>query len=183
MRGKSHISLGQYLLEQYLPDLPGHYRKAFLFGCIQPDRNPATYLKGSFRFQWLRGHNYPNASRFMHRIAGRLENKKKLKLYDFYTLGKLIHYTADAFTHAHNPSFSKPLWAHRAYEARLHTCFLDYLYTNPHVTVRIDLSVMDSIISCHREYSTGAGNIHRDCRFALEACCCVLAVLLTPKII
>ena len=80
MRGKSHISLGQYLLEQYLPDLPRHYRKAFLFGCIQPDRNPATYLKGSFRFQWLRGHNYPNASRFMHRIAGRLENKKKLKL-------------------------------------------------------------------------------------------------------
>lgn len=57
MRGKSHRCLGQYLVEHYMENIPGRYVKAFLVGCIEPDRNPVTYLKGSLRFQWLRGHN------------------------------------------------------------------------------------------------------------------------------
>ena len=75
MRGKSHTELGNYLIRQYMPDIPSHYKSAFLLGCVQPDRNPATYLKGSLRYQWLRGHNYLNARRFMTRLSLRLEKK------------------------------------------------------------------------------------------------------------
>jgi len=96
MCGKSHISLGHYLIDRYFSWQPRRYRQAFLLGCIEPDRNPATYLKGSFRSQWLRGHNYRNARHFMARISSRLEKKETLNLFDYYTLGKLIHYTADA---------------------------------------------------------------------------------------
>ena len=105
MRGKSHRCLGKYLVQHYMSDTPERYVKAFLLGCIEPDRNPATYLKGSIRCQWLRGHNYRNARRFMRAISARLERKEKLGLFDYYTLGKLIHYTTDAFTYAHNDTF------------------------------------------------------------------------------
>ena len=49
MRGQSHLSLGQYLAGRYMNHTPKASVRAFLLGCIQPDRNPATYLKGSIR--------------------------------------------------------------------------------------------------------------------------------------
>mgnify|MGYP003303133540 CR=1 FL=1 len=183
MRGKSHIALGHYLLNRYLPDLPRRYRKAFLIGCIEPDRNPATYLKGSLRCQWLRGHNYHNARRFMRRISLRLEQKEALNLFDYYTLGKLIHYTADAFTFAHNERFPENLTEHREYETQLQNHFLKFLQDCPQVSVRLAGSIMDGISSYHREYASLDTDIHRDSHFALQACCCVLAILLTPRII
>lgn len=183
MRGKSHIALGCYLLNRYLPELPRRYRKAFLIGCIEPDRNPTTYLKGSLRGQWLRGHNYLNSKRFMERISLRLEQKKSLKLFDYYTLGKLIHYTADAFTFAHNEQFPENLTDHRKYEAQLQEHFLQFIQDSPQVPVRLAESVMDGIRSCHLEYTSVDTDFRRDSRFALQACCCVLAVLLTPRII
>ena len=42
MRGKSHRCLGKYLVQHYMSDTPERYVKAFLLGCIEPDRNPAT---------------------------------------------------------------------------------------------------------------------------------------------
>lgn len=183
MRGKSHTLLGTYLLKHYMPDIPNRHKRAFLLGCIEPDRNPVTYLKGSLRFQWLRGHNYLNAQRFMQRIANRLEQKDSFSLFDYYTLGKLIHYTADAFTFAHNDSFPESLEYHREYEALLQNHFVKYLHSDPRVDIRTFHSIMAGIRSCHREYRLEEGSIHRDSRFALQACCCVLAVLLMPKLI
>lgn len=183
MRGKSHISLGYYLLDRYLPALPSRYRRAFMLGCIEPDRNPATYFKGSLRFQWLRGHNYRNASRFMRRISLRLEQKSAWNLFDYYTLGKLIHYTADAFTYPHNDHFPHNLSGHRDYEVQLQNHFLSYLQEDPQVDIRLAKSIMDGIADYHLEYSMEAADIHRDSQFALQACCCVLAIALTPRII
>ena len=87
MRGKSHICLGKYLAEHYMDHVSSTHIQAFLLGCLEPDRNPFTYLKGSFRFQWFRGHNYRNARRFLRRISARLEQKETWNLYDYYTLG------------------------------------------------------------------------------------------------
>ncbi len=183
MRGKSHIALGQYLLRKYFPDLVPAKRRAFLLGCIEPDRNPVTYLKGSFRHQWLRGHNFLNARRFMSRISLRLQQKDIWGIWDYYTLGKLIHYTADAFTFAHNHSFSTSLAEHREYECNLQCYFLDYLQEDPQMDIRLANSVMDAVNAFHREYSRSETNIHRDSCFALQASCCVLAILLTPKLV
>lgn len=177
MRGKSHIQLGQYLAKKYMTDVPHLYIRAFLIGCVQPDRNPGTYFKGSLRHQWLRGHNYHNARRFMRRISHRLEKKLYWNLLDYYTLGKLIHYTADAFTYAHNDMFSTKLGDHRMYEAELQDHFLAYLETDPSVQDRYAQSIMQAIGSFHREYRQLPRDIHTDSRFALTACCCVLGIL------
>lgn len=183
MRGKSHRCLGRYLAEHYMTDVPKRYVRAFQIGCIEPDRNPITYLKGSLRCQWLRGHNYRNARRFMKEISFRLERKKNLNLYDYYTLGKLIHYTTDAFTYAHNADFPTDLSDHKAYEDALQEHFLEFMAQDPQVDIMVARNIMSAICSYHREYEQLESNIHNDSRFALAACCCILAVLFVKPVI
>lgn len=177
MRGKSHQYLGRYLADKYMPDIPGRYRKAFLLGCIEPDRNPATYLKGSLRRQWLRGHNWGNAQNYMQRVARRLEQRRKLKLLDFYTMGKLIHYTMDAFTSAHNEEFGNSLTDHRFYEVNLQNYFLSYLSENPEIWTDNQSPAMDTIRAYHCDYIRRPVNIHTDTRFAIIVSSMVIARL------
>ena len=180
MRGKSHLRIAQYLLENYMPDIPKACQTAFRIGCIEPDRNPATYLKGSIRCQWLRGHNYQNARRFMRSIAARLERKEKLNLYDYYTLGKLIHYTTDAFTYAHNKYFPTNLKEHRRYEIDLQACFLAYLHTHDRQEVLWRGSVMGAIRYFHADYVCRPAGPENDALFATQACCTAMSLLTEP---
>lgn len=177
MRAQSHRCLGQYLVSRYMGHVPKHCTQAFLIGCTQPDWNPATYLKGSLRYEWLRGHNYRNARHLIGKFSRRLEQKSKLHCLDYYTLGKLIHYTADAFTYAHNSGFSLRLTEHRLYEAQLQTHFLEYLRQNPHVNVHIAESIMDALRQYHEDYILQAQNIQTDARYALHACCAIFTIL------
>ncbi len=94
-----------------------------MFGCTEPDSNPLTYLKGSRTIQWPRGHNYRNAERLMARLSASLSRRERWGMLDYYRLGKLIHYTSDAFTYAHNETFRENIHEHRCYEARLQRCF------------------------------------------------------------
>lgn len=166
-----------------MSEIPKRYVRAFLIGCIEPDRNPTTYLKGSFRCQWLRGHNYGNAKRYMTRISRRLERRARLNMLDYYTLGKLIHYTTDAFTYAHNAEFSTNLGDHMEYEVALQNHFLEYMDSQPQVRTSDATSIMDLIRSYHREYIRRPADIHTDTKYVLKVCCCVLALLLTPRIL
>ena len=174
---KSHLRLGEYLVEHYMAQVPQYKIRVFLFGCIQPDRNPATYFKGSLRCQWLRGHNYHNARRFMKRISLRLECKEHFTLYDYYTLGKLIHYTADAFTLAHNAYFPMNLSCHREYEIKLQDHFLQFLKEDPQVDIQLARSIMDTICNYHHEYSRQKPHMNNDATYALKASCSVLSYL------
>ena len=183
MRGKSHTELGRYLIRNYMPHHPQIYTHAFLCGCIEPDRNPLTYLKGSMRFQWLRGHNYPNTFRFLCRMARRLEGRKTLSLADYYTLGKLIHYTADAFTFAHNEGFPSSISAHRIYEAQLQTCFLRYLSSDPHIEIPLPVSIMDGFIHSHQAYLQESSGVRTDCIYTVMACHSVFFLLKSRQLL
>ncbi len=183
MRKQSHLRLGEYLVDRYMPAVKEKYARAFLIGCIEPDKNPFTYLKGSFRHQWLRGHNYCNARHYMQKISSKLEKKRSLGLHDYYTLGKLVHYTADAFTLAHNDWFPDDLLFHRTYEATHQHYFLDYISRYPNVDVKEFRSIMESIMTYHRQYSSTSNDIHRDCQFALTACCGIFVILSANNLI
>ncbi|HWS42189.1 MAG TPA: zinc dependent phospholipase C family protein [Pseudoflavonifractor sp.] len=54
--------------------------------------------------------------------AEKTAKQKKWSPQDYFRLGKLMHYIADAFTCPHNESFTGTLWSHRIYEAHLHPC-------------------------------------------------------------
>ena len=92
-------------------------------------------------------------------------------------MGKLIHYTTDDFTYAHNESFGTKLSDHRAYEHDLQDHFLDYLENPPLVELPELSSVMDSIQAYHQDYERHPVGIRTDSHFALTACCCVLSFL------
>ena len=177
MRGKSHKSLGIYLADKYMTAVPKRYIQAFLLGCIEPDRNPATYLKGSVRRQWLRGHNWGNSQRYITRLSRRLESRRRLNLLDYYSIGKLIHYTMDAFTSAHNEHFGVDLQKHRTYEEALQNHFLRYLDSCPEIWTDAKNPVMDTIHSYHREYLCRPVSIHTDTRFAIIVCSMVMTRL------
>lgn len=177
MRNKSHALMGRILLCEYLPSLPKTSAKAFLLGCTQPDKNPATYIKGSLRSCWLRGHNYSNASRYMMRLAHRLDGKTHLSTWDCYCLGKLIHYTLDAFTFAHDQRFPKDLKAHRRYEVWLQNFFLAQVRRRSIPAGPFLGSPAWLIRSMHAAYSRLPGAIETDTDFAFRTSC-----LLTQRI-
>lgn len=177
----SHHMLGKYLAEEYLLHAPKRYIVAFLIGCTQPDKNPATYLKGSLRCRPLRGHNWESAQNYMQRIAVRLERRHRLKLLDYYTMGKLIHYTVDAFTSSHNESFTDNLNAHRFYEKNLQVHFLSYLHKRKRLRQGIGGSVMDAIRSYHTEYSAAPSGIRSDCRYSVLVSSLVVCMLLAKS--
>ena len=172
--------LGRFLADTYLAHAPRRYKHAFLLGCTQPDKNPATYLKGSLRCQWLRGHNWGNAQRYMHRLAWRLEGKPRLKLWDYYNLGKLIHYTADAFTGPHNGNYTGSIRQHRFYEAQLQCHFLSSIPRGRPITPELQAGIMDSIRRFHRQYIHSPVTIGKDCRYSILATSTVLSIL-SPK--
>ena len=118
--------------------------------------------------------------KFMHRISLRLEKRSQLNPLDCYTFGKLIHYTADAFTYVHNDTFAGGFSCHRAYEKNLQKCFLSYLSRNPKPEVCPSLSIMETIRQYHREYCSRPQSIWNDSTFALQASCCVAALLYSP---
>lgn len=183
MKRSSHRCLGEYLVQSYMSNLPRRHVQAFLLGCIQPDMNPGTYIKGSIRCQWLRGHNYNNSRYLMLRTSKRLEKKMRLNSLDFYTLGKLIHYTADAFTSCHNSHFPTGLKHHRKYEIQLQNYFLNYLSNNPTIETITAHHIMQTIAQYHKYYIALPSHIHTDTIHILKACCSVMAILLSNQTI
>lgn len=178
MKTLSHRILGEYLAKNYLPHIPKRYEKAFIFGCTQPDRNPTTYLKGSIRCHPLRGHHWISSKKYMQRIARRLENKNRFHLFDFYTLGKLIHYTADAFTASHNEQFPMNLTTHRSYEHALQDRFLSYIRQH-RVSARMESgNVMDTIQHYHQSYRKATDLMTADCHYSVLVSSLVVCMLL-----
>jgi hypothetical protein len=168
----------------YLQGYPAIYRKAFIFGCIQPDKNLTTYLKGSIQWQWFRGHNWDNAKKYIQKVSERLQRRKHLHLIDYYRLGKLIHYTADSFTYAHNKHYADNLSAHRGYERDLDSYLEHHLLLNAdEIKFEIDpaVSVSDFIRSHHSQYMCDSPCIQNDVKYCIQMCTQVLQILLQAK--
>lgn len=123
MLKESHVLLGNYLIDHFADAVQRRHKKLFLWGCVEPDYNYLTYLKGSLKNLPLRGHHYPNGKSRISQLAGRLKKNRRRNGLNFYRLGKLTHYVSDAFTHAHNPGFGGRVKGHRSYEIKLHSHF------------------------------------------------------------
>lgn len=119
MHKRTHCQLAKALLRNENGFARRRYELAFLFGSFQPDCNPLTYLKGSRHGTRFGGHTYANNRAFIEKRAERLRQRTKWHLWQYYTLGKLTHYVADAFTWPHNPDFPEGKWGHHVYEREM----------------------------------------------------------------
>lgn len=180
MKRRSHLGLGKKLSLEYFHHTSKYGRSAFLLGCMQPDWNLATYLKGSRTYEWLRGHNYNNARRCMERLARYLESSHKWGLLSYYRLGKLTHYITDAFTQAHNHWFEGDLSVHNDYEKRLQEHFLSRLerpWTPRRELLAYAENISELIHRTHLRYESHGGDCVTDTRFVYAVTSEVLARL------
>lgn len=125
MRTRDHKQLGLELENLFPETVTDLQRRLFLIGCVEPDKNPLTYLKGSMKYQTFHGHNYLNSKNKIEKYICKLSQKQEWNDKDYYNLGKLMHYIADTFTFTHNEGFYGSLKEHVAYEHELHYLFLD----------------------------------------------------------
>lgn len=186
MRRGSHRQLGKFLADKCMENASKYCVTAFKFGCIEPDMNPATYLKGSRRAERLRGHNFRNAEFYMKKVSDRLEKRGVNGVFSFYRLGKLVHYITDAFTYAHNENFGGSLREHSAYEVGLHRYFPEYLKKwGESICARQEYNDAFGIIEHeHSIYMREPSGMTKDSRFAIETALSVVAQLLgaTPAL-
>ncbi len=170
MKQESHRRLGRYLVGQLDHAPKRRHRTAFLIGCVEPDRNPFSYLKGSLRSKLFYGHNYQNADRWIDRSIRVLARRNNWKLWDYYRLGKLIHYASDAFTYAHNNCFNAPIQAHLAYENALQEQFLRRLHGTLPEDAASDLPDFRRV---HEQYLRSRKGVASDCRYILDMTGCL----------
>lgn len=167
MKQESHKLLGYYLINRVQGEYEPRHRAAFLLGCVEPDRNPFTYFKGSCRAQWMRGHNFLNAQRLVKRLCRGLENRENWRMLDYYRLGKLIHYTADAFTFAHNAMFQEDIRQHLVYEGRLQEHFKQCLQQGRDLFRCGEMAAYDMILEQHRRYENAERTVETDAEYIL----------------
>lgn len=178
MKTKSHLLLAKYLLKQ-IPDVDSVInQKIFIWGCIEPDFNVFSYLKGSLKCQKFRGHNYNSSSKYTAHVLEKLRGKKNWGLLEYYRLGKLMHYLSDAFTYPHNDHFMGTLWEHRGYEARLHSYFAVYLKQCGKENMKdYPEDAGEYIGEFHSQYMIISGDANNDAAFITQATSRVIGAL------
>ncbi|MGN0621232.1 MAG: zinc dependent phospholipase C family protein [Porcipelethomonas sp.] len=110
METKDHLLLAEIITESSASRINAANKKAFAAGCIEPDVNLLTYLKG---------HTYEATIDYVRytvrRLFGRMNTPR-----DFFLMGRAFHYIGDYFTFPHSSNFSGTLREHIDYERRLH---------------------------------------------------------------
>ena len=169
MQKRSHKLLASALLRDQAGFGSRRHDLAFLFGSFQPDCNPLSYLKGSLHAHKFQGHHFLNSHRYINTRIRRLQHCNRWTIWQYYTLGKLTHYLADAFTYPHNENFRLGIRMHRRYETQLRQYLAVYL--SNHAMHREDFrqDVISAIDDLHRQYLSSAAGIRNDARYILRA--------------
>lgn len=169
MQTRDHKLLGRYLLRQVEQELPFLYKVVFIIGNVEPDCNPFTYLHGMLRGKKFHGHNYENILPIMKKLYCSLQKQESIKIVKYYHLGKLLHYTADAFTYPHNAAYKKGLIEHCKYESQLHARFLVMLEEEMKKK-RIVYPMKDfkELEMLHKEYIQNPDSYIGDCIYILK---------------
>ena len=180
MQKRSHTLLARTLMERTAGFDKKRFALAFLFGSFQPDCNPLSYLKGSRRGTPLMGHNFSNSRRYVCRRIRRLQKLDRWNIWQYYTLGKLTHYLADAFTFPHNETYTESLQAHRRYEAQLRCLLADRLKHCPSLPLPGTQDLTTALVALHRQYLSASSYLQRDIDYILSATT-LLVVSLLPQ--
>ena len=178
MQKRSHKLLAQSLIDSYNGFQKRRFELAFLLGSFEPDCNPLSYIKGSRRGKKLMGHNFSNSQAFIHRRIRRLQDRDHWTVWQYYTLGKLTHYLADAFTFPHNDTYADSLMAHRRYEHDLRLYLSCHLAGQALRPARAAADPAAAIGRLHCQYLRSGSDWQRDMRYILRANSLLLACLL-----
>ncbi|MDO5293892.1 MAG: zinc dependent phospholipase C family protein [bacterium] len=173
MKTIDHYKIGKKIAENMSKQTTSFQRKLFLIGCVEPDINLFTYLKGSLHLKKFHGHNYENACKVIKGYVSELNAIDRWSNMYYYKMGKLIHYAADAFTFPHNSQFKESLKAHIEYEDRLHQLFEESIELKAFILERRDQKkwlLMQKFQELHQMYLDERETIKDDIRYICHIC-------------
>lgn len=174
MKSKSHLILAKYIAGG-LGELSRKERCAFIFGCIEPDYNYITYLRGTFRKRTLAGHSFENAGEYIKATISRLQNRENMKCRDYFRLGTIMHYVVDAFTYAHNENFPGAIAAHRDYEKQLKDSFKKFLELRHARRVHSATPLYEALKEAHEKYLRQPASPHKDMHYIEKLACLIFS--------
>lgn len=179
MQTNDHAKLARYLIKNSNSYGLHRHKFAFFIGCIEPDCNLFTYVRGSIHYKKLRGHNAENVKKHISKCLKELQKSKFESSFSYFVLGTLIHYTADSFTFPHNVAFEGGLKQHIAYEKSLNMMFLQTL-ENPNTTIEKMMyqNIQDYFDYHHQQYCIAKPSMQTDCHCILMVCANLLDQLL-----
>ena len=145
------------------------YRRMFILGSLEPTEILLLICTVSRREKNFTDITMRIFLPVMRKLFESLRSKDKLGIRDYYRLGKLTHYVADAFTYPHNRIFQGSLLQHCRYEQELHCEFVSALRRQG--TDSGDLQRIrrfQDIENLHEEYLRHAGGCEADCGYILK---------------
>lgn len=169
MTTKSHYDLALYLLRNTTNLGSAIANAAFVLGCVEPDVNVTTYLKGSLSYQPLRGHNYPNTAHSIETLLKKMQRCEKTGILYGYRLGKLLHYLTDAFTYPHNQNFAGNLQEHVCYEQDMEKSFEAALSARKTAPAIYEADILYTVFfTMHEQYLKQQPGAETDISFVLD---------------
>ncbi len=144
-------------------------KRAFCFGCIEPDVNGFTYL-GKKRGCFGRGHCYEERK---ERIASFLERPYHDTVFWWYRAGRVFHFLSDCFYRPDTLKFQYSFFAHMKYKAQLREFMRQALKGNPWKIPAIDRELSSWMAMRHAQYLDHTRGVQDDCYYIYTS---VLAV-------
>ena len=120
MRCEDHYMLGCFLLEQSSVPIRPACRRMFLMGCVEPDINLLTFIRGTNKKRFLRGHCAQSSEKHLKKLLNKFTDAGVSTPMQWFLLGTAMHYLADSFVYVHNDYVRVRHSEHRNYEIRLH---------------------------------------------------------------
>jgi hypothetical protein len=171
MKFKDHKNISFYLVKSQERRIKARNMWALVIGSVIPDITVYTYLRGSLSGKKLKGHNYENTSVVISDLIERISNSHKYGIWRYFELGKLLHYSADSFTYAHNSRFTGSLAEHRAYEMELHERLEEAMVRESDDISKIgneqSSDTCARIRELHEAYSRKTPDSRNDCRYIM----------------
>ncbi len=179
MKFKDHKNMSCYLAASMNRRIKARNRWALIVGSVIPDIAVFTYLRGSLSGEKLKGHNYENTSHIIGSLIDNIYRNRKYGVRRYFEIGKLLHYSADSFTYAHNSSFTGTISEHRAYEMELHER-LDEAMRSGEEDEALELEIHnddgfyknaadmnEKLKRLHNDYSALIPDSQNDCRYIM----------------
>ena len=169
MQKRTHALVARTLIRSETGFSAKRFELAFLFGSFLPDINPFSYLKGSLHYHKLKGHNYANSRAYINAKILKLQCRQRWNIWQYYTLGKLTHYLADAYTYPHNEDYPNTMLDHHCYETNLRRFMRGYLshrYICRQQSRRDLIAALDEL---HEQYMATRASMYRDACYILKA--------------
>ena len=175
MQKRSHTLLAQTLLKSRHGFSARRFGMTFLIGSFQPDVNPFSYLKGSVHYDRLKGHNYPNSRNYIYAHIDKLQRRDRWTIWQYYTLGKLTHYLADAYTYPHNEDYPNTMLDHHNYESDLRRFLRGYLAHRGVCRQQARRDLTAALEELHQQYMEARASTYRDASYILKATSMLMA--------